>query len=239
MNWTETVPLKASISGGRKEREGLEGREGREEDTQREQQTSQPTLSSLFSNLSDDLESTSHAHVYTQSEEQRLHEWESIDYLAPSSRVYTDWLRRQVRREWDRWVVMAMIGVAMGGVGFSLHLCISVFSYMKYTTTRWLLHATGWLFVSWVWNVSVSLGLVWMSAWLVVEVCEGAGGSGVPGLMAYLNGCDVGGMFEVKTMVVKYLSSILAVSSGLAVGPEGPVMVVGGILASLVRVWFV
>ena len=192
-----------------------------------------PSLSGLlFSNLSDHLESTSHAHVFNQSDQERLKDAESIDYLAPSSKVYKDWLARQVARHWDRWVVMALVGVTMGIVGFSLHLSISILSTVKYQTTRWLLYYTRSLFVSWVWNVAVSTTLVYASAWLVVTVAPDAAGSGVPHLIAYLNGCDVPRLFDGKTGLVKYLSAILAVSSGLAVGPEGPVMVVGGILAA-------
>ncbi len=166
----------------------------------------------LFSNLSDDLESTSQAHIFNQSDQERLKDAESIDYLAPSSKVYKKWLSQQVCRHWDRWVVMALIGVLMGVVGFSLHLLISILSTIKYQTTRWLLHYTRLLFVSWVWNVSFSLALVYASAWLVVNIAPDAAGSGVPHLIAYLNGCDVPRLFDAKTMVIKYISAILAVS---------------------------
>jgi chloride channel 7 len=187
----------------------------------------------FFSNLSDDLESTSHAHRYSGDDQEKLLDAESIDYLAPSSRVYKNWLARQVwGRHWDRWVVMALIGVLMGIVGFTLHFCIAILSSIKYQTTRWLLHYTRLLFVSWLWNVTVSLALVFASAWLVVNIAPDAAGSGVPEIMAYLNGCDVPRLFNADTLVVKYLSAALAVSSGLAVGPEGPVLVVGAILAA-------
>lgn len=83
----------------------------------------EPSIRNVLFNLSDDLESTSHAHVYSGVEQERLKDAESIDYLAPSSRVYKNWLSRQVwGRHWDRWVVMALIGVLMGVVGFTLHL---------------------------------------------------------------------------------------------------------------------
>lgn len=221
---SERVPLKGSGSTAR-------GASPRNEGSELPPQLSVPAL--LFSNLSDDLESTSQAHIFNQSDQERLKNAESIDYLAPSSKVYKKWLSQQVwGRHWDRWVVMALIGVLMGVVGFSLHLLISILSTIKYQTTRWLLHYTRLLFVSWVWNVSFSLALVYASAWLVVNIAPDAAGSGVPHLIAYLNGCDVPRLFDAKTMVIKYISAILAVSSGLAVGPEGPVLVVGGILAA-------
>ena len=103
---SERVPLKGSGSTAR-------GASPRNEGSELPPQLSVPAL--LFSNLSDDLESTSQAHIFNQSDQERLKNAESIDYLAPSSKVYKKWLSQQVwGRHWDRWVVMALIGVLMG-----------------------------------------------------------------------------------------------------------------------------
>jgi chloride channel 7 len=76
-------------------------------------------------------------HTYTSEERARLKQFQSIDYLAPSSRVYRQWLAAQPwGRYWDRWVMMAVSGVAVGLVGFSLHFLIHVLSFTKYHGTR-------------------------------------------------------------------------------------------------------
>ena len=54
-----------------------------------------------------------------------------------------------------------------------------------------------------------------------------AGGSGIPELIGFLNGTVVRHIFNVKTMVVKFLSCCAAVGSGMPVGPEGPMIHLG------------
>ena len=58
-------------------------------------------------------------------------------------------------------------------------------------------------------------------------LCPAAGGSGLPELIAYLNGTNVRRIFSLKTYVVKFISCLLAVASGLPVGPEGPMIALG------------
>jgi hypothetical protein len=53
---------------------------------------------------------------------------------------------------------------------------------------RWLLTHTH-VIVSWVFNLSYSLGLVYCSTWLIVNVAPEAAGAGVAEVSAYLNGC--------------------------------------------------
>jgi chloride channel 7 len=59
---------------------------------------------------------------------------------------------------------------------------------------------------------------------LVVYVSPTAGGSGVPEMMAFLNGVHLPKVFNINTLLVKFLSCALAVGSGLPVGPEGPMI---------------
>ena len=54
-----------------------------------------------------------------------------------------------------------------------------------------------------------------------------AAGSGIPELIGFLNGTFVHHIFNIKTMIAKFLSCALAVSAGLPAGPEGPVIHMG------------
>lgn len=94
-------------------------------------------LAKLFSK-GHDVEAAGSNHVYTREERARLKQFQSIDYLAPSSRVYRHWLGEQpYGRYWDRWLMMAFIGMAVGLVGFSLHTLVHVLASTKYHGTRW------------------------------------------------------------------------------------------------------
>lgn len=188
-------------------------------------------LMRLFSR-GNDLESAHTSHAYTAREKLKLQKFESIDYFAPSSRVYRRWLSAQPwNRYWDRWVLMAMIGLAVGAVGFGLHFLIHALSFVKYHGTRWLLAHTHWT-LGWVFNTSYSLALVYASTWLVVTVAPEAAGAGVSEVMAYLNGCHMPNFMSMKTLWVKFLSAATAVGSGLPVGPEGPMVHIGAAVAS-------
>ncbi|PIK45697.1 hypothetical protein BSL78_17446 [Apostichopus japonicus] len=59
-----------------------------------------------------------------------------------------------------------------------------------------------------------------------------AAGSGLPELIGYLNGALVRHIFNIKTLVVKFFSCACAVSSGLPVGPEGPMIHMGSLVGA-------
>uniref|UniRef100_A0A1D2A2N7 Chloride channel protein n=1 Tax=Auxenochlorella protothecoides TaxID=3075 RepID=A0A1D2A2N7_AUXPR len=171
-------------------------------------------------------------HKYSTAEKARLKQMQSIDYLAPSSRVYRQWLSAQPwQRYWDRWIMMAAIGIAVGITGFLLHLLIHILAVIKIASTRWLLTHTH-VILSWIFNLSYSLGLVYCSTWLVVNIAPEAAGAGVAEVSAYLNGCNIPKILNIKTLGVKFLSAATAVASGLPVGPEGPMVHMGAIIAS-------
>ena len=190
-----------------------------------------PSFIRLFTR-GNDLESAHQSHKYTPREKRKLQTYESIDYLAPSSRIYRRWLSAQPwSRYWDRWLVMAVIGIAVGTVGFLLHFLIHTLAFIKYRGTRWLLgHAH--ISVGWLFNVSYSLVLVYAATWLVVNIAPEASGAGVAEVMAYLNGCSMPNLMNLKTLAVKFLSAAFSVSSGLPVGPEGPMIHIGATIAA-------
>eukprot|EP01060_Flectonema_neradi_P002541 TRINITY_DN1159_c3_g1_i1.p1 TRINITY_DN1159_c3_g1~~TRINITY_DN1159_c3_g1_i1.p1 ORF type:complete len:1075 (+),score=181.98 TRINITY_DN1159_c3_g1_i1:93-3317(+) len=88
-------------------------------------------------------------------------------------------------------------------------------------------YATAWLF--WV---CTSCLLAFLSSVIIVFVEPKASGSGLPEVMAYLNGVQLSRTFSLKVMGVKFLSCLLAVSSGLPVGPEGPMIHLGSMVGA-------
>jgi chloride channel 7 len=59
-----------------------------------------------------------------------------------------------------------------------------------------------------------------------------AAGAGVTLVMAYLNGNHIPNLLRFRTMVVKIVGCTLGVASGLAIGPEGPMVHIGACIAS-------
>ena len=75
--------------------------------------------------------------------------------------------------------------------------------------------------------------LVVLSTALCVLFAPMAVGSGIPEVKAYLNGIRVGEFAGLRLYCIKLLGTILGVSSGLVVGPEGPTVHLGAIVRVL------
>ena len=99
------------------------------------------------------------------------------------------------------------------------------------TIRRLLRHK--WVGVAWLFNALFSVALVAASAHVVLRWAPAAAGSGVPEVMAQLNGCRLPRVFEWRTAAVKFASAVLCVGSGLPVGPEGPMIFLGATLGGL------
>ncbi len=71
-------------------------------------------------------------HQYTEEERQVLNSYQSLEYLPPHSKVYRNWLQQQpARLDWDRWLMMGLIGFSVGILGFLLHQIIDLISEVR------------------------------------------------------------------------------------------------------------
>ncbi len=106
---------------------------------------------------------------YTDGEKKVLSSYESLDYLPPDSKAYRDWLRdRQAGSrggELDRWVVMGLIGLAVGLLGFLLHQLIDLVARTKWQLARELARDSN-IFLLWCWIFGYSLAFLLPSALL-------------------------------------------------------------------------
>lgn len=179
-----------------------------------------------------DLESAFVNHKYTEAEKKLLGEYESLDYLPPHSKVYRQWLHQQPARiDWDHWVMMGLIGFLVGTLGFFLHQFIDILAELKWEKARKFIEE-GHFVYAWLWVITISILFVFISSSSVVLLRPSAGGSGLPEIIAYLNGTIVRHIFNIKTLVIKFISCIFAVSSGMPVGPEGPMIHLGSLVGA-------
>ena len=181
-----------------------------------------------------ELESINTNHHYTADEIEVLKQFESIDYLPCNSEAYRAWLRKQPASTQQpgthaRWIMMFLIGLAVGLTGFLLKSTIQRISEFKYVVADGLV-ASGNMAGLWAWVVCISVVIVFVSSALVVFVQPAAAASGIPETIAYLNGAHIPAIFNIRTVVVKFLSCACAVGSGLPVGPEGPMIHLGAML---------
>ena len=79
---------------------------------------------------------------------------------------------------------------------------------------------------------STNLTLAMLSTLCCIFLAPEAIGSGIPEVKAFLNGVRVKRFSSLRLFLVKIVGTILSVSSGLVVGPEGPLVHIGAILGA-------
>ena len=158
-----------------------------------------------------------------------------MEYNPANSAVYREWLQWQPHeRSWDKWLVMALIGLSVGTTSFLLQQAIEIlFSVREHLGRFFLDQQAAWGYLlAWIFYVALSAGAATGAALLVVKVAPAARASGVPEIMAFLNGVRVPGVLNIWTFVVKFWSCSLGVAAGLPIGPEGPLIHMGAILGA-------
>jgi len=99
-----------------------------------------------------------------------------------------------------------------------------------------LIVSHGWL-IAWLAEFGMMTVLALTAGFLVysgdITGTKTAGSSGIPQLIGLLNGCDLKGEFSLRHALVKWFGVCLAVASGLAVGPEGPMIFIGACIGFL------
>ena len=160
-------------------------------------------------------------------------ESESVDYLPADSQVYRQWLATQKTWQGDRWLMLALVGIAVGSVAYYAHLVINAVSWLKLRFLTLLVKPKSPLVLAWLVDSTYSMLLVALAAEVVLRWAPEAAGSGVPEVMAHLNGVMLPSTFHWRTAAVKFASTCLCVGSGLPVGQGGPMIFLGASLGGL------
>ena len=128
------------------------------------------------------------------------------------------------------------------------HVCVLILAAVHRIVTAAIVHVMH-LFYNYITNVRLGvlkdqvekgdLGMAWLYQFLwmfgLVSVSVATvllqpivGGSGLPALISQLNGSNIPKLLDFKTLVLKAVGASTAVASGLAAGPEGPIIHIGG-----------
>ncbi|KAF5749594.1 chloride channel-like family protein [Tripterygium wilfordii] len=162
---------------------------------------------------------------------------ESLDYeIAENDFFKQDWRTRgrsQIfQYQFMKWSLCFLVGSIVSLIGFFNNLAVENIAGMKFVVTSNMMLARRYGMAFTVFSVS-NLVLTLFASIITAFVAPAAAGSGIPEVKAYLNGVDAPGIFSLRTLFVKIVGSISAVSSSLLVGKAGPMVHTGACIASL------
>jgi len=117
--------------------------------------------------------------------------------------------------------------VIEGCIGLLVALRRDLMDVIEWPATPANLAKAWFMFTSW------NLVLVALVSYGVCQYAPAAAGSGIPEIKGYLNGVNIPGILRPRTIAAKLAGTIGIVSSGLTVGPEGPLVHIGAIIGSI------
>ncbi|ESL07330.1 hypothetical protein TRSC58_04982, partial [Trypanosoma rangeli SC58] len=167
---------------------------------------------------------SAHPHVFSAEERWRMDKYESIDYNEAHSLSYkARMLNRKKEHRWLKWMMFIAVGVCVGLWSVLLLQTLDLMSTQKLMLleryivhvdksasnnekdffgrtpggVRWSDVGRGYL-IYLLWS-----GVAALLSSLCCVIVPSAAGSGVPDVMAYLNGIMFPRIFNIRTLVVK------------------------------------
>ncbi|KAH9621951.1 hypothetical protein KSS87_015590 [Heliosperma pusillum] len=162
---------------------------------------------------------------------------ESLDYeIIENDFFKQDWRSREKPQIYQyifmKWAFVFLIGLIVSLIGFFNNLAVENIAGKKFVITSKLMLENKHLAAFLVFT-SYNFVLTLFAALITALIAPAAAGSGVPEVKAYLNGVDAPEIFSVKTLIVKIIGSITAVSSSLMIGKAGPMVHTASCIAAL------
>uniref|UniRef100_A0A6B2KY49 Chloride channel protein n=1 Tax=Arcella intermedia TaxID=1963864 RepID=A0A6B2KY49_9EUKA len=183
------------------------------------------------------LTASSLPHVYSKWEKKQMKNFSSISYHNPRSETYQDFLTNKYSNYYGtvwKWVFFFVIAVLMSVTAYVLKTVTEEIAQARigYLSTLLEHHDTLGAFF---WHIGISLGLICIASPMVIWFEPNAAGSGIPEVIGYLNGVHIPRIFTPKVYLAKITSVICSVASGLPLGPEGPMIHIGGTIGASVE----
>ena len=178
-------------------------------------------------------------HVYDTQGRETLNAKERLDFvpIGQGSEAYmrerrntNSFMTYNIQKDRKRWLLTTLVGFLTGFSAFLITLGVKEMSELKFRLANLALRT------NFVWGfltlAAFNALFVCIAGALTAFVAPPAAGSGIPAVKAWLNGSKTLHLLALKTLFVKMTGAALAVSGGLYVGKEGPMVHAGSILAS-------
>ncbi|KAL0424206.1 UNVERIFIED_CONTAM: Chloride channel protein CLC-b [Sesamum radiatum] len=162
---------------------------------------------------------------------------ESLDYEINENDLFKqDWRSRSktevLQYIFLKWLLAFLVGLLTGLIATLINLAVENIAGYKLLAVVNYIEQKRYL-MGFIYMAGANFLLTLVAAVLCVCFAPTAAGPGIPEIKAYLNGVDTPNMFGATTLIVKIIGSIGAVSAGLDLGKEGPLVHIGSCIASL------
>nr|UTD53585.1 chloride channel B [Casuarina glauca] len=162
---------------------------------------------------------------------------ESLDYEINENDLFKhDWRRRSKAQVLQyiflKWSLASLVGLLTGLIATFINLAIENIAGYKLLFIVDLIQKERYL-RGFIYFTAANFFLTLVAAVLCVCFAPTAAGPGIPEIKAYLNGVNTPNMYGAAQLIVKIIGSIAAVSAGLDLGKEGPLVHIGACIASL------
>ncbi|CAM8942075.1 unnamed protein product [Rhodiola kirilowii] len=162
---------------------------------------------------------------------------ESLDYEINENDLFKqDWRSRSSIQVLQyiilKWTFSFLVGLLTGIIATLINLAVENIAGYKLLLVSGFIEDKRYL-IGFMYFAGINFLLTLGAAVLCVCFAPTAAGPGIPEIKAYLNGVDTPNMFGAMTLIVKIIGSVGAVSAGLDLGKEGPLVHIGSCIASL------
>ncbi|XP_027866113.1 chloride transport protein 6 [Xiphophorus couchianus] len=166
-------------------------------------------------------------------------DYESLDYDRCINEPYVEVLegldnKKARMYEALRWVMVFVIGVAVGLVGLFVDFFVHLFTKIKFSVVADSIEKCtdrGCLSLSLLELLTFNMVFIFIASVLVL-IEPVAAGSGIPEIKSYLNGVKIPGIVRLRTFLCKAAGVLFSVAGGLFVGKEGPMIHSGAIVGA-------
>eukprot|EP01060_Flectonema_neradi_P000184 TRINITY_DN1012_c0_g4_i1.p1 TRINITY_DN1012_c0_g4~~TRINITY_DN1012_c0_g4_i1.p1 ORF type:complete len:857 (+),score=87.79 TRINITY_DN1012_c0_g4_i1:57-2573(+) len=191
--------------------------------------TCREKMNKLFDRLQEKFDVNLAHRRFSLQEREKQQQYQSLDYIETYSNVYKKHIRGRRRgHSMLRWILFMLVGLSCGFIAFMMRQTIDLIIDSRMRYVGYLIE-NGSYVGAWFFVVGTAATLAAAASAVVVYIWSNAAGSGVEEVIAYLNGIEMPRVFNIRTAVIKFISTIASVSSGLPVGPEGPMIHLGAI----------
>ncbi|KAL8038813.1 hypothetical protein ABFX02_11G132400 [Erythranthe guttata] len=162
---------------------------------------------------------------------------ESLDYEINENDLFKqDWRSRSkvqvLQYIFLKWLLAFLVGLLTGLIATLINLAVENIAGYKLLVVAKYIEQKRYI-AGFVYLAGANFLLTLVASVLCVCFAPTAAGPGIPEIKAYLNGIDTPNMFGAPELIVKIFGSIGAVSAGLDLGKEGPLVHIGCCVAAL------